>query len=108
MSSEQDRTSGKFNGHMIDYRRWDEHMEGMICRCAKRSFGSKFKIFGMQSYGKINKFPLVFRSVDSYLPRFTSSHGQNFVDSRGAAETRNYCALVIVLRTFIKLVGFQI
>jgi hypothetical protein len=32
-----------------------------------------------------SKFPLVFRGVDSYLPRFTSSHGQNFVDSRGAA-----------------------
>ncbi|XP_031569120.1 uncharacterized protein LOC116303679 [Actinia tenebrosa] len=52
MSTEQDRTSKQFNGHVVDYRRWDEHMEGMICRCAKRSFGSKFKIFGMQSYGE--------------------------------------------------------
>jgi hypothetical protein len=25
---------------------------------------------------KKNRFPLVFRGVDSYLPRFTSSHGQ--------------------------------
>jgi hypothetical protein len=33
---------------------------------------------------KFNKFPLVFRGVDSYLPRFTSPHGQNVVDSRGA------------------------
>jgi hypothetical protein len=34
---------------------------------------------------KINKFPVVFRGVDPYLPLFTSSHGQNVVDSRGAA-----------------------
>ena len=33
-----------------------------------------------------NKFTLVCRCVDSYLPRFTSSHGQNVEDSRGAAE----------------------
>jgi hypothetical protein len=33
-----------------------------------------------------NTFPLVFRGVDSYLPQFTSSHGQNVVDSRGAAK----------------------
>ena len=30
---------------------------------------------------------MVFRGVDSYSPRFTSSHGQNVVDSRGAAES---------------------
>ena len=35
---------------------------------------------------QINKLTMVFRRVDSYLPRFTSSHGQNLVDSRGAAE----------------------
>ena len=29
------------------------------------------------SYGKIYKLTVVFRGVDSYLPRFTSSHGQN-------------------------------
>ena len=29
---------------------------------------------------------MVCRCVDSYLPRFTSSHGQNVVDLRGAAE----------------------
>ena len=34
----------------------------------------------------INKFTMVCRCVDSYLPRFTSSHGQNVVDSRGAAN----------------------
>jgi hypothetical protein len=32
------------------------------------------------------ELPLVFRGVESYLPQFTSSHGQNVVDSRGAAE----------------------
>ena len=35
---------------------------------------------------QFNKFTMVFRGVDPYLPRFTSSHGQNVVDSRGAAE----------------------
>ena len=29
---------------------------------------------------------MVCRGVDSYLPQFTSSHGQNVVDSRGAAD----------------------
>ncbi|XP_020906502.1 uncharacterized protein LOC110244635 isoform X2 [Exaiptasia diaphana] len=52
MSSEQDRSSRAFNGYAIDFHRWDDHIEGMICRCAKRSFGSKYKIFGMQSYGE--------------------------------------------------------
>ena len=33
-----------------------------------------------------NKFPLVFRSVASYFPRFSSSSRQNVVDSRGVAE----------------------
>ena len=33
-----------------------------------------------------NKYTMVCRCVDSYLPRFTSSHGQNAVDSWGAAE----------------------
>ena len=37
-------------------------------------------------YSGKNRFPPVFGGVDSYLPRFTSSHGQNVVDSRGAAE----------------------
>ena len=32
---------------------------------------------------------MVFCGVDSYLPRFTSSHGQNIVDSRGAAKWVN-------------------
>jgi hypothetical protein len=32
-----------------------------------------------------NKFPLVFRGVDSYLQRFTSSHGQNLLLTHSAA-----------------------
>ena len=36
-----------------------------------------------------NKFPLVCRGVDSYVPRFTSSHGQNVVDSRGASPSES-------------------
>ena len=38
---------------------------------------------------KFNKFPLVCRGVDSYLPRFTLSHGQNIVDSRGASPSKS-------------------
>ena len=34
----------------------------------------------------INKLTMVFHGLDSYLPRFTSSHGQECFDSRGAAE----------------------
>ena len=33
-----------------------------------------------------NKLTMVYRDVDSYLPRFTSSHRQNVVDPRGAVE----------------------
>ena len=43
-----------------------------------------------------NRFPLVYCGVDSYLPLFTSSHGQNVVDSRGAAVTVLNCGDVEV------------
>ena len=33
---------------------------------------------------RFDEFTVVCRCVDSYLPRFMSSHGQNVVDSRGA------------------------
>ena len=38
-----------------------------------------FELGSERNYGNIrlNKFTMVFRGVDSYLPRFTSSHGQN-------------------------------
>ena len=39
----------------------------------------------------INKFTMVCRCVDSYLPRFTSSHGQNVVDSLGATHISAEC-----------------
>ncbi|XP_032240147.2 uncharacterized protein LOC5514576 [Nematostella vectensis] len=52
ISDEHDSSSRAYNGHLINFKRWDSHIEDMICRCAKRSFGNKYKIFGLQSYGQ--------------------------------------------------------
>ena len=52
------------------------HRVLVVCSCQRWvRYGASF-----------NKLTMVCRCVDSYLPRFTSSHGQNVVDSQSAVE----------------------
>ena len=53
--SERDPHSKWWNGFLIQWLNWDEYIEKLICRCAKRAFMEKYNIFGLQYYGELGQ-----------------------------------------------------
>lgn len=52
MLNERDKTSKVYGGRMINWRDWNNYMQGFACRCAKIVKAKGYKVFGLQFYGK--------------------------------------------------------
>ena len=50
--NERDKTSKVYGGRMINWRDWNNYMQGFACRCAKIVKAKGYKVFGLQFYGK--------------------------------------------------------
>ena len=50
--TERSYSSEKWNGHLIDWGKWDTYSPEMICRCAEKARKLGRKTFGVQFYGK--------------------------------------------------------
>ena len=50
--NERDYTLANWNGHMIEWNKWETYMPALICRCAMKAKAMKHKFFGIQFYGK--------------------------------------------------------
>ena len=55
LSNERDAHSRVWNGHLIQWLNWDEYIEKLICRCAKRTLQEKYNTFGLQYYGESSR-----------------------------------------------------
>lgn len=52
MLNERDKTSKVYGGRVINWRDWNNYMQGFACRCAKIVKAKGYKVFGLQFYGK--------------------------------------------------------
>ena len=50
--NERDKTSKVYGGRVINWRDWNNYMQGFACRCAKIVKAKGYKVFGLQFYGK--------------------------------------------------------
>lgn len=50
--NERDKTSKVYGGRMINWRDWNNYMQGFACRCAKIVKEKGYKVFGLQFYGE--------------------------------------------------------
>ena len=52
LMTDRDPSMKQYSGVSIDWAEWNDYMTDLACRCAKKTKESKFKVFGLQFYGK--------------------------------------------------------
>lgn len=57
--TEQDPSNSAWNGVFVDWANWKTYMDAFLDRCATKAKAQKFKVFGIQSYGKMSNLLLV-------------------------------------------------
>ena len=52
LMTDRDPSMKQYSGVSIDWAEWNDYMTDLACRCAKKTKESRFKVFGLQFYGK--------------------------------------------------------
>ena len=50
--NERDTKSKVYGGRKIDWKDWNNYIQGFACRCAKIVKAKGYKVFGLQFYGE--------------------------------------------------------
>ena len=61
--NERDYSTSNWNGHLVNWRDWNNYSPQMICRCAAKAKALGRTTFGIQFYGKY-RFPVHYLMAD--------------------------------------------
>ena len=106
MFSDLDENSPKFSGVPVDWGRWDNYLDDVVCRCAQLSKAKGFNYFGIENFGEymsqvafkkvecVDGYPMLCGRKSSDCGKYTEASYRYFVESVAVFLIDDQCLFV--------------